>query len=496
MQRFSHRWPGPLATTLLIACAVSCGADPADEQDVPAVVNPPPEAAVEVRDRSVAELIRDFRAEFDGSYPRLAPASTGVKEWTLTAAPTEVQIFDGRMLQVWSYNGQVPGPTLRIRLGQTVRVTLRNELPMPTTIHWHGVRVPNAMDGVPEVTQPPVLPGDSFVYEFTPKDAGTFWFHPHVRSMEQVERGLYGLLIVDDPRPLPYTRDVSWVLDDWRLTEDGSAIDPEFATRSDLAHDGRLGNVIAVNARLNHELRVKPGERIRLRMLNSANGRVFVPDLSRLDARLIAVDGNYVSRHYNPRRLELAPGNRADFDITFKAEDAGRVIPVFDRWSRKSNRLVTIRVAGETVSTPEFPAPLASRIPHWRGAETIEPTLSYALNSRVGGELGVQWTLNDIAYSPHNERQTLYHDEWAKIRFTNDSSRLHPMHMHGVFFKLVSRNGRPMDEPFWRDTVLVHPKETVEVAMVPWDEGAWMLHCHILEHAAAGMMTIVEVKRR
>ena len=124
-----------------------------------------------------------------------------------------------------------------------------------------------------------------------------------------------------------------------------------------------------------------------------------------------------------------------------------------------------------------LPAPLAPKIPHWRGAETVEPTLTYVLNSRIGGELGVQWTLNDVAYNPHMERQTLYYDEWSKIRFTNASSRLHPMHMHGIFFKLVSRNGRPMDEPFWRDTVLTHPKETVEIAMVPWDEGAWLLHC-------------------
>ena len=323
-----------------------------------------------------------------------------MKEWSITAAPTEVEIFDGRTLEVWSYNGQVPGPTLRLRLGQTVRVHLKNELPMPTTIHWHGVRVPNDMDGVPEVTQPPVQPGETFVYEFTPKDAGTFWFHPHVRSMEQVERGLYGLLIVEDAEPLPYTREIVWVLDDWRLTGDGTQIDPNFATRSDLAHDGRWGNVIAVNGRLSPVVEVQPGERIRLRMLNSANGRVFVPDLWRLDAKLIAVDGMLVARHYNPRRFEMAPGNRLDFDITFKPEDAGRVIPVYDRWARKPNKLAVIHVLDEVVPTREFPAPLASRVPHWKGAETLDPTLEYVLNARTGGPLGVQWTLERRRLQP------------------------------------------------------------------------------------------------
>jgi len=134
--------------------------------------------------------------EFTNSYPTEATPVGVTREFALTAAPATVTLFDGRPLQVWAYNQQVPGPVLRVRLGETVRATLTNRLPQPTTIHWHGVRVPNAMDGVPGVTQPPVQPGDSFVYEFTPKDAGTFWFHPHLRSSEQVERGLFGVLIV------------------------------------------------------------------------------------------------------------------------------------------------------------------------------------------------------------------------------------------------------------------------------------------------------------
>src|SRR5437773_11621123 len=123
--------------------------------------------------------------EFAGSYPADATPVGVTREFSLTAAPATVTLFDGRPLQVWAYNGQVPGPVLRVRLGETVRATLTNRLPQPTTIHWHGVRVPNAMDGVPGVTQPPVPPGETFVYEFTPKDARTLWLHPLVRSSEQ-----------------------------------------------------------------------------------------------------------------------------------------------------------------------------------------------------------------------------------------------------------------------------------------------------------------------
>jgi FtsP/CotA-like multicopper oxidase with cupredoxin domain len=131
----------------------------------------------------------------------------GVREFELVAAPASVPLIDGRTMEFWAYNGRVPGPTLRVKLGETLRVRLTNRLPQPTTIHWHGVRVPNAMGGVPWVTQPPVEPGGTFVYEFAPKDAGTFWFHPHIRSSEQVERGLFGVLIVEEPDPPPFSGD-------------------------------------------------------------------------------------------------------------------------------------------------------------------------------------------------------------------------------------------------------------------------------------------------
>ena len=472
---------------MLAALAAACTHDRAEPVAPPAPPASPPSPAA-------------LRQEFDGSYAREAPPSRAVREWTIVAAPATVEVFEGRRLEVWSYDGRVPGPTLRVRLGETVRVTLKNQLPVPTTIHWHGVRLPNAMDGVPNVTQPPVAPGESFVYEFTPKDAGTFWFHPHVRSMEQVERGLYGMLVVEDPDPLPYSQDVTWVLDDWRLTPDGTAIDPHFATRSDLAHDGRWGSVITVNGRVEQELVVRAGERIRLRLLNSANGRVFVPDLSRFDAKLIAVDGQYVERPFNPRRFEMAPGNRLDFDITFRAEDTGRVIPIYDRWVVQPNRLARVRVLPGAGDPPDFPVPQARHLPRWAGADKLEPTLSLVLNSRLGGEFGVEWTLNDVAYAhAHHDTHapySLYYDEWAKLRFTNASARIHPMHMHGVYFKVLSRDGRVADERYWRDTVLVRPRETVDVGLVPWDLGLWMLHCHILEHADSGMMTLVEVKRR
>jgi len=197
--------------------------------------------------------------ELKGAFPERAAPTGTVRTFDIEAREAELALIDGGKLRVWAYNGSVPGPELRIRLGETLRVRFTNRLPQPTTIHWHGVRVPNAMDGVPHVTQPPVEPGGSFTYEFTPKDAGTFWFHPHVRSSEQVERGLYGVLVVEDRAPPPYTRDVVWVLDDWLLDETRQIFD-RFNTMHDLMHDGRWGNVVTVNGRTNSVLEARGGE--------------------------------------------------------------------------------------------------------------------------------------------------------------------------------------------------------------------------------------------
>jgi len=453
--------------------------------------------------------------ELAGSLPREAAPSGVVRTFDLVAAPARVPVGDGRMLDVWAYNGTVPGPTFRVRLGETLRVRFKNELPQPTTVHWHGVRVPNAMDGVPGLTQPPVPPGGTFTYEFAPKDAGTFWFHPHVRSSEQVERGLYGVLIVEDREPPPYTRDVVWVLDDWLLGEDGQ-IFPEFNTPHDLAHDGRWGNLVTVNGRTDTILPARSGERLRLRLVNSANGRVFAPELvpadARVEAQVIAVDGNYLRAPVPLAGFEIAPGNRLDLDVRVQAGASVRIALVDRFYARAPNHLADIEVDGVTERpAAPFASPAHAVVPRWREALSWVPSQEFRLDARRGGRYGIEWTINDQAFeghevdatggapaghvhaSSHSPAMTLRKGRFHKLRFANLSYRLHPIHTHGMFFRLLARNGQPVDEPFFRDTVLIHARETVDLGVVPLDEGDWMLHCHILEHAEAGMMTTLRV---
>lgn len=478
---------GVVALLVLGACRT------ADSEQSSAPADATPATAIAPAPRPSTEASGDdFVRELKHAYPAEAPLRSATRTYELTAAPTTVPQIDGRMLDVWAYNGSVPGPVLRVRLGEEVEVRLRNDLPQPTTIHWHGVRVPNAMDGVPGVTQEPIPPGGEFTYRFVPKDAGTFWFHPHVRGAEQVERGLYGVLIVDDRESLPYNRDEVWVLDDWRLGQDGQ-LDPRFVTRHDLAHDGRWGQVVTVNGAAGPDISVRPGERIRLRLVNTSNGRVYRPDLGRLQARVIAVDGMYTASPLPPANFDLAPGNRLDLDITVPRDAGGRTFEIVDRFTRQPFTLASLQVNGEPVKTPDFVSPSNPNIPRWVAAVEREVDVTYVLNAQRGGEHGIQWTINGRPWGEH-EVTELVAGKWKRVRFQNDSYRLHPMHIHGQFFKVIARNGVAVEEPYFRDTVLLRGQESIDVGIVPVDWGRWMMHCHILEHAEAGMMTEIHVK--
>ena len=178
----------------------------------------------------------------------------------LTGAPARVpMVGEGHPeTVVWAYDGSVPGPVLRVRQGTQFRAVLENGLSENTTVHWHGIRLPTAMDGVPVLTQPPIRPGGSFTYAFTPPDAGTFLYHSHDDSLVQMGRGLAGALIVEEPEPPPMDRELIWVIQDWRLTGDAQ-IEPHFATRMQEAMSGRIGNTVTINGQVPDAVRVRAG---------------------------------------------------------------------------------------------------------------------------------------------------------------------------------------------------------------------------------------------
>lgn len=434
---------------------------------------------------------------------------------------------------VWAYNGTVPGPEIRIRQGQRLRARLENTLPQETTIHWHGLRTPNAMDGVPGVTQDAVKPGGSFDYVFDLPDAGTYWYHPHANTTEQLGRGLYGPLIVEETDPLPVDRELVWMLDDWRLG-DTAMINGGFNAMHDVSHAGRIGNVVTVNGLAPGQVAVRPGERIRLRLLNAANGRIFALDFDELAPTVIAMDGHPVTPHRDDAPLLLlGPGMRLDLviDIPVKGKTSFAVMDRF--YDGMENRVASLAVSGEAVR---------DEVPDWDMAlkpnPVPEPDLDQATRHDLvysGGMMGGM-VLQQMTQSGHitpemlsrmgmggmagmgnmmrsmsgsgnvwavNGRDpdrdgdgplvTLERGQSCRLTLMNATAWLHPIHLHGHAFRLLARNDAPVNHQPWLDTVLIKPGERVEIAFVADNPGDWLIHCHILEHKVGGMSGVIRV---
>ena len=416
---------------------------------------------------------------------------------------------------VWAYNGTTPGPVLRVRQGDRLRVEVANELKADTTVHWHGIRLANAMDGVPHLTQPPIRPGESFVYEFDCADAGTYWYHPHADSAEQLGRGLYGALIVDEREPVPVDRDVTWALADWRLDPSGAIVD-NFGDLHDASHDGRLGNTVTINGRVPETFAVRAGERLRLRLINVANARIFALDFADHSPEIVALDGHPVAPHAPPEgRIVLGPGMRADIVLNCAGKPGSRAT-VADRFPRADVYRVVDLVYAEAPPLERAQPLAAVALP---ANPVAEPDLAHAVRHTLtfgGGMMGTlrtarldgrrvdmrtlmqngfAWAVNGAVERGHAHKPlfTLKKNASYVFEFVNDTAWWHPIHLHGHTFRVVTQNGTPTRHREWRDTVLLAPRERTEVAFVADNPGDWMLHCHVLEHQASGMASVVRV---
>lgn len=438
--------------------------------------------------------------------------ATGRSGLRLSAGTATAPLLgDGReQVQIWGYNGELPGPTIRARQGDRLSVTLANALDEETTIHWHGVRVPNAMDGVPHLTQEPVKPGSSFTYEFDLHDAGTFWYHPHQRSFEQVGRGLYGPLIVEEREPVIVDRDLTWVLDDWRIGSDGQ-ISGGFGSRHDATMAGRIGNTVTINGRLPQPLVVSAGERIRLRLINAANARLFALDFRGHGPKIIAIDGQPVTPHEPNGPVLLGPAMRIDLILDMSGEPGARSPIVDTFYSGLEYPLAQIAYAKARLRERPLdhpielpPNPLSE--PQLAGAARHEILFAGGMMGMMSGGMGsgmmgggangmMGWTVNGTSPTGH-VHEPLFSIERGRtsvFALKNDTAWWHPIHVHGHSFRVISRNGKPTVHREWQDTILIPPEESAEIAFVADNPGDWMLHCHILEHQAAGMMAAFKV---
>jgi FtsP/CotA-like multicopper oxidase with cupredoxin domain len=420
-------------------------------------------------------------------------------DYELTLEPRMLSLLPGTQTPAWTFNGEFPGTTLRLRQNQPVRILVRNHLPEPTTIHWHGIRLNNAADGVPGLTQEPIPPGGTFVYEFTCPDAGTFWYHPHYNSLQQLSRGLVGLLIVEEESPPAFDQDLSLVLKDWHLNPDGSFA--PFTSHRAAARNGTLGSHATINGKAAERLTLAAGSVVRLRVANLDNTRVFNIGAD-LPAQVVAVEGNPLAE---PRPLHSHPlgaGMRVDLAIEVPREPG--IYHVLDRKGQFAFSLCELEVFAADLPARPLPTLPLNPIPALDLANAIRIPLIFewaGALSPVGADGKtdpVFWTVNKRAWADHNHHHlpeplaTLRLGQTYIFELYNASQHFHPIHLHGFTFTVLKSNQRDL-APYHTDTLLLEKNERAEVAIVADNPGDWMFHCHVIEHMETGLMGYIRV---
>jgi FtsP/CotA-like multicopper oxidase with cupredoxin domain len=392
------------------------------------------------------------------------------ERFELTAKAADVHLSSGRIVHALTFDGTSPGPELRVQQGDLVEVVLRNlDVDVGVTIHWHGVDVPNAEDGVAGVTQNAVLPGESYTYRFRADQVGTFWYHTHQVSSEEVQRGLFGALVIE-----PSSRPRGGV--------DRVLIAHTFDGVTTL--DGRDGPQTAP---------VAPGTPVRVRLVNSDSAvRRF--EVSGTSFRVLAIDGHDLSEPEPIERvsLPLAAGGR--YDLGFVMPDLGARIGLAD-----SGAALELTAGGRRASPPPPDSqqttfdPLAYGRPAptpFSASSRFDRDFDLTITKKLGffdGKPGRQWAIDGGIY-PDVPMFVVEEGDLVRVTITNDTDIVHPMHLHGHHALVLSRNGQPSTgSPWWTDTLNVEPGDAYAIAFRADNPGIWMDHCHNLGHAAAGL---------
>lgn len=390
---------------------------------------------------------------------------------TLTAKHATVRLASGRTVEALTFDGRVPGPELRMHEGDLVEVTLLNEdIEDGVAIHWHGIDVPAAEDGVPGLTQDALAPGERFTYRFRADQVGTFWYHSHQVAEEQVRRGLYGALVILPNAPADGTLDVTGV-----------------------AHTFPSGAVVLGSSDQTDRRVVRTGTPVRVRLVNSdSSARTF--RIAGTPFRVVAIDGVGLSgpTPIEGRELEIGSGGRYDVSFTMPS------LPV------------RLEVA-EAGAAYAFVPPQGGREPATRSAPVFDPLgygttapTEFNVNSRfdrtfhveigrklgfLDGKPGRHWSLNGKLY-PEVPMYVVRKGDLIRLEIANESGSTHPMHLHGQHFLVLSRNGQAATgSPLWLDTLNMRDGERYEVGFRARNSGLWMFHCHNLPHAADGLTT-------
>lgn len=455
----------------------------------------------------VSDAVRRAEAARRGAGQRTVTAA-------LTARPTTLDL-GGPVVQTWAYSDVLPGPLLRAHAGDLLKVTLDNQLPAPTSIHWHGIALRNDMDGVPGVTQPPVAAGSRYAYEFTVPDPGTYFYHPHVGM--QIDRGLYGALLVDDPAdPGRYDADWTVVLDDW---VDGTGRSPDdilaALSRTPGNNSGMGGGMggggesmtsrllggagdiayphYLANGRVPaspQTLTGKPGQRARLRLINAGSDTAFRVALGGHRLTVTHSDGYPVIPSTTDAVL-IGMGERFDVEVVL----ADGAFPLVASAEGKNGQTLTVVRTGTGPTPPadsrpaeldrtvllgtELVAADAARL----GPRKVDRTHTLVLGGGMGS---YRWIINGKTFT-ESTPLPVSQGQRVRLRYSNRTMMFHPMHLHGHTFQVAGGGAR-------KDTVIVRPMQQVDVDFDADNPGQWVTHCHNIYHAESGMMVTVSYR--
>ena len=415
------------------------------------------------------------------------------KFYQLTASEFDWKISDQKTIKAWGFNNSFPGPVLRAHKGDTMVIKVKNNLNEPTIIHWHGIRLPASMDGTDSV-QKPIEPGDEFEYRFTVPDAGTFWYHSHQNETVQMERGMYGALIVEDNTDPVFDAEKVLMIDDVKLDAGNQFKKGNRIQRWIERHDGRQGNTILINGKENPVITIHAGQTERWRFINASSARYIRLYFGGRTFKIIGTDGGLLEHPQEVTEVLMIPGERMDIGAGPFAEGENFSIESLPYNRTTFVKTKDVQLAGVIVDEAK---PSVAHLPYnLREIETLAPQhavinrkIEFAVDINL--KHGVDFFVNG---GMHHSDKPVNVGELQVWEVSNTSLMDHPFHLHGYFFQVIEENGKAAAFKAWKDSYNLKPKSKIKIAWIPDNRpGMWMYHCHILEHHEAGMMGHFEV---
>jgi len=449
--------------------------------------------------------------------------------------------LSGQKVTMMGYNGSIPGPTIKVKQNSTIKVNFINNTEFENTLHSHGVRMENAFDGVPTVTQKPVQPGESFEYKLNFKDPGVYWYHPHMREDMTQEMGLYGAFVVE-PEDENYWNDVNGeqyiFLDDYLMTENG--LYPFYKDTITHSLMGRYGNQFLINGQANYSFTTTKNSTIRFTLLNVANARPFNISIEDLELKLVGSDGGKFEKESRVKNIVIGPSERYIFEAYFDKPGIYDLQHVTPGKTYKLGEITILDEASQSDGTPDKFEGLnqtdyiSESIPDFASYLDQEPDKRLQLNiemAMMGGQMGhnmsgmmgaeasgdgieweddmmmnqmadnelIQWKIIDKQTGAVNEEIDWEYavGDYVTIEIDNTRDSAHPMqhpiHFHGQRFVILSTDGVENKNLVWKDTVMIPAGSTEKILLEVSNPGKWMAHCHIAEHLHNGMMFDFEV---